>query len=83
MRLHLRLQATALTVALFAISTTTALPTFGALASLLHYSKRSPQPPFQMEPLNDDEMEAAAQAWGIEDPDIPFANILWQAAAAG
>lgn len=81
MRLHL--QATAITLTLFAISTTTALPMFGALASLLAYSKRSPQPPFGMEPLNDDEMEAAAQAWGIEDLDIPFANIMWQAAAAG
>lgn len=86
MRLHI--QATALTVALFAVSTTS-LPTFSAtrsaLTGLLAHSKRSPQPPFEMEPLDDDEMEAAAQAWGIEGLDIsdtPLSDAMPQAAGA-
>ena len=86
MRLHL--QATALTVALFTVSTTS-LPTFSAtssaLTSLLALGKRSPQPPFEMEPLDDDEMEAAAQAWGIPDleiSDTPFSDAMGEAAAA-
>ena len=87
MRLHL--QATALTIALFAVSTTMALPTFSAtrsaLTSLLANNKRSPQGPWDMAPLDDDEMEAAAQAWGIEDLDIsdtPFSDAMPQAAGA-
>ena len=71
MRLHL--QATALTFALFTISTTS-LPTFSAtrsaLTSLLTHSKRAPQPPFEMDPWDDDDWEAAGQAWGIPDLDI-------------
>ena len=84
MRLHL--QATALFVALFAVSTTS-LPTFSAkrsaLTSLLPHRQRSPQGPWDMAPLDDDEMEAAAQAWGIEDLDIsdtPFSDAMPQAA---
>ena len=38
-----------------------------------------------MAPLDDDEMEAAAQAWGIEDlniSDTPFSDTMPQAAGA-
>ena len=82
MRLHL--QSTALTIALFAVSTT-ALPTFSALTSLFTHSKRSAQGPWDMAPLDDGEMEAAAQAWGIEGldiSDIPFSDAMPQAAGA-
>ena len=83
MRLHL--PATALTIAFFAISTITALPTFSALTSLFAHNKRSPQDPWDMAPLDDEEMEAAAQAWGIEDLDIsdtPFSDAMPQVAGA-
>ena len=82
--MRLRLPTTALTVALFAVSTTS-LPTFSVLTSLLAHNKRSAQPPWEMVPLDDDEMEAAAQAWGIEDLDIsdtPFSDAMPQAAGA-
>lgn len=55
------------------------------MTSLLALGKRSPQPPFEMEPLDDDEMEAAAQAWGIPDleiSDTPFSDAMGEAAAA-
>ncbi len=71
MRLHL--QATALTIALFTISITS-LPTFSAtrsaLTSLLTLSKRAPQPPFEMDPWDDDDWNAAIQAWDQPDLDI-------------
>ena len=71
MRLHL--QAPALTVALFTVLTTS-LPTFratsNALTSLLIHSKRAPQPPFEMDPWDDDDWNAAVQAWDMPDLDI-------------
>ena len=66
-----------------------ALPTISAtrsaLTSLLAYSKRSPQGPWDMAPLDGDKMEAAAQAWGTEDLDIsdtPFSYAMPQVAGA-
>ena len=40
------------------------------MTSLLTHSKRSPQPPFEMEPWDDDDWDAAGEAWGIPDLDI-------------
>lgn len=69
--MHLHLKAAALTLALFAVSTTS-LPTFSAtrsaLTSLLTHSKRAPQPPFEMEPWDGDDWDAAGQAWGYTGP---------------
>ena len=77
--MHFHLQATALTLALFTISTTS-LPTFSAtrsaLTSLFTHSKRAPQPPFEMDPWDDDDWNAAIQAWdGVSDTPISDAII--------
>ncbi|KAL2058301.1 hypothetical protein ABVK25_001027 [Lepraria finkii] len=71
--MRLPIQAATPALAVFTVSTTT-LPTFSgarnALTSLVSHIKRSPQPPpgnFDMDPLNDDEMDAAMATWGIDD----------------